>query len=229
MDVLNNITISVKKGDIIALVGPTGVGKTTIASLLERFYDPSEGRILIDGIDIKNVTLESLRNNISIVLQDIFLFNGTIAENVAYGVNNATMDEIVGACKLANSHEFIESLESGYDTNIGERGIKLSGGQKQRISIARAVLRNSPILILDEATSSVDVNTEKIIHEAMDSIVQGRTTIIIAHRLSSVKKANMIIVLDKGSVKECGTHEELIAAGGLYEELCNIQFNQSSE
>jgi ATP-binding cassette subfamily B protein len=219
----------VKKGDIIALVGPTGVGKTTIASLLERYYDPIEGRILIDGIDIKNVTLESLRNNISIVLQDIFLFNGTIAENVSYGVNQATMDEIVGACKLANAHEFIENLESGYNTIIGERGIRLSGGQKQRISIARAVLRDSPILILDEATSSVDVNTEKIIHEAMDSIVQGRTTIIIAHRLSSVKKANMIIVLDEGSVKECGTHEELIAAGGLYEELCNIQFSKSRE
>ena len=229
VEVLKDINISVKKGDIIALVGPTGVGKTTIASLLERYYDPIEGRILIDGIDIKNVTLESLRNNISIVLQDIFLFNGTIAENVSYGVNQATMDEIVGACKLANAHEFIENLESGYNTIIGERGIRLSGGQKQRISIARAVLRDSPILILDEATSSVDVNTEKIIHEAMDSIVQGRTTIIIAHRLSSVKKANMIIVLDEGSVKECGTHEELIAAGGLYEELCNIQFNQSSE
>jgi len=215
-EVLKNLCFSAKRGQIVALVGQTGVGKTTVVSLLGRFYDPVEGRILLDGHDLRDITLHSLHDSMSIVLQDVFLFNGTVKDNISYGDPDADDDEIERAARLAHAHEFIEKLENGYDTMIGERGIKLSGGQKQRLSIARAILRNRPILILDEATSSVDVETEKLIQQAMDRVMENRTTVIIAHRLSTVKKADNIIVLVDGEIAESGTHEQLLARGGVY-------------
>ncbi len=215
-EVLKNIHFTAMKGQIIALVGQTGVGKTTIVSLLGRFYDPVSGRILLDGHDLRTLTLESLHDSMSIVLQDIFLFNGTVEDNICYGDPHATKEQIEEAARLAHAHEFIIRLENGYDTYIGERGTKLSGGQKQRLSIARAILRNRPILVLDEATSAVDVETEQLIQEAMDKVMENRTTIIIAHRLSTVKKADNIIVLENGEIAESGTHDQLIANGGIY-------------
>ena len=220
---LKNINLEIKPGEMVALVGPTGVGKTTLASLISRFYDPTEGSVLIDGHDLKDVTLKSLRDNISIVLQDVFLFNGTVAENIAYGSPNVSKEEIIQAAKIARAHEFIMQMENGYDTVIGERGIKLSGGQKQRISIARAVLRNAPILILDEATASVDMETERLIQEAIDSVIQNRTTIVIAHRLSSIKKADKIVVLSDGQIEEIGTHDELMKRKGTYYKFYTLQ------
>ncbi|MDR1665244.1 MAG: ABC transporter ATP-binding protein/permease, partial [Clostridiales bacterium] len=193
-DVLKDINVTIEPGEIVALVGPTGVGKTTFINLLNRFYDPARGDVLIDGYNLKDVSLRSLRDNLSNVIQDVFLFNDSVAENIAYGRPDATRGEITKASEVARADEFICQLNEGYDTIIGERGIRLSGGQKQRLSIARAVLRDTPVLILDEATASVDVETEKLIHEAMDEIMKGRTTIIIAHRLSTVKKADKIIV-----------------------------------
>lgn len=228
IDVLKDINLEIKPGEMVALVGPTGVGKSTLISLVTRFYDPTEGTVRVDGRDVRDVSLRSLRNNISIVLQDIFLFNGTVADNIAYGAANASRQDIIEAARVAHAHEFIENLENGYDTIIGERGIKLSGGQKQRLSIARAVLRNTPILILDEATASVDVETEQLIHEAIDRVIQNRTTIVIAHRLSSVKKADKIVVLSEGKIVETGTHKELLDKGGLYSHLCSIQFKEKA-
>lgn len=222
--VLKNISFAVKPGKMIALVGPTGVGKTTIISLVARFYDPLSGEILIDGINLKDMTISSLRNQISIVLQDIFLFNGSIAENIAYGSMEASLDDIVMAAKIARAHEFISDMPEGYDTVIGERGIKLSGGQKQRLSIARAVLRNTPILILDEATASVDVQTEIEIQQAIQELSGSRTIIVIAHRLSTVKQADQILVLKEGEIVESGTHEQLLKQEGLYSQLCEVQF-----
>lgn len=224
VDVLKGINLDIKPGEMVALVGPTGVGKSTLVSLITRFYDPTSGMVMVDGYDVRDLSLKSLRDNISIVLQDVFLFNGSVADNIAYGASSASREEIIKAAKIAHAHEFIENLENGYDTVIGERGVKLSGGQKQRLSIARAVLRNTPILILDEATASVDVETEHLIHDAMDQVVQNRTTIVSAHRLSSVKKADKIIVLNEGRIEEAGTHKELIMKGGLYSHLCSIQF-----
>lgn len=215
-EVLRHISFRARKGQIIALVGQTGVGKTTIVSLLGRFYDPVSGRILLDGHDLRDITLESLRDSMSIVLQDVFLFNGSVKDNIRYGEPGATDEQIETAARLAHAHEFIEHLEDGYDTLIGERGIKLSGGQKQRLSIARAILRNRPILILDEATSAVDVETEQLIQAAMDQVMQNRTTVIIAHRLSTVKKADNIIVLQDGEIAEMGTHAQLTALDGIY-------------
>ena len=214
--VLKDISFTAKKGQMIAIVGPTGVGKTTIVSLLERFYDPLSGKITIDGHNLKDITLHSLRNNISLVLQDVFLFNGTIEENIAYGVENYTRENVVDAAKTAYADEFISKMPNGYDTVVGERGVRLSGGQKQRIAIARAVLRNTPILILDEATSSVDTETESNIQEAVEKLMGNRTIIVIAHRLTTVMKADNIIVLEKGSIVEQGTHKELFEKGGLY-------------
>jgi len=221
--VLKDLSFTAKRGQIIALVGQTGVGKTTIVSLLGRFYDPVSGRILLDGHDLRSLTLESLHDSMSIVLQDVFLFNGTVQENICYGEPQASREQIEEAARLAHANEFIENLENGYDTFIGERGIKLSGGQKQRLSIARAILRNRPILILDEATSAVDIETENLIQQAMDKVMENRTTIIIAHRLSTVKKADRIIVLQNGEIAESGTHEQLVAKGGVYANYHNSQ------
>jgi len=217
--VLKNISFSCKPGMMVALVGPTGVGKTTATQLISRFYDPVEGRILIDGKDIKSVTLESLRHNISPVLQDTFLFNGTIAENIGYAKPDATMEEIQEAAKAANIHEDILSMPEQYETKVGERGLRLSGGQKQRVAIARAILRQSPIIVLDEATASVDVQTERQIQKAIKSITGKRTIIAIAHRLSTIKDADMILVIHEGEIIERGTHEELLAMKGFYYKM----------
>ncbi len=217
--VLKNISFSCKPGMMVALVGPTGVGKTTATQLISRFYDPVDGRILIDGKDIKGVTLESLRHNISPVLQDTFLFNGTIAENIGYAKPDATMEEIQEAAKAANIHEDILSMPEQYETKVGERGLRLSGGQKQRVAIARAILRQSPIIVLDEATASVDVQTERQIQKAIKNITGKRTIIAIAHRLSTIKDADLILVIHEGEIIERGTHEELLAMKGFYYKL----------
>jgi len=217
--VLSDISFAAHPGEMIAVVGPTGVGKTTIVSLIERFYDPQKGRIKIDGVDIKDLTIESLRSQISMVLQDVFLFNGTIAENIAYSVKNATREQIEEAAKIACADDFIRQMPDGYGTMIGERGIRLSGGQKQRLSIARAVLRNTPILILDEATSSVDMETELQIQRAIENLAGSRTLIVIAHRLSTITSADQILVLDKGSIIEKGSYDELMDQNGIFARL----------
>ena len=227
--VLKNISFSCKPGMMIALVGPTGVGKTTITQLISRFYDPIEGRIRIDGKDIKEVTLESLRHNISPVLQDTFLFNGTIAENIRYAKPDATKEEIEEAAKAANIHEDILNMPEQYETKVGERGLRLSGGQKQRIAIARAILRQSPIIVLDEATASVDVQTERQIQKAIKNITGKRTIIAIAHRLSTIKDADMILVIHDGEIVEQGTHDELMAMNGAYAETYEKQSQEGDE
>lgn len=227
-NVLENVRFSVKRGETLALVGPTGVGKTTIISLIPRFYDPLAGSVLLDGHDIRGVTLESLRSQISIVLQDCFLFNGTIADNIRYGASDAVSGrELIRASKHARAHDFIERFPDKYDTIIGERGVKLSGGQKQRLAIARALLRKTPILILDEATSSVDSETESLIQEALAALIRDRTTIVIAHRLSTVRRADNILVLGNKGIAEQGTHERLMKQNGMYAKLSRIQFRQT--
>lgn len=221
--VLKDISFKIKSGETLALVGPTGVGKTTIANLIPRFYDPNSGNILIDDMDIRKITLSSLRKQISFVSQDVFLFNGTVRENILYGRQAATDDEVIDAAKAANAHEFILELANGYDTKVGERGVKLSGGQKQRISIARAVLKDAPILILDEATSSVDTQTDRQIQEALHKLMENRTTVVIAHRLSTIQEADQIVVVKEGEILEIGRHSDLLKAEGLYSELCKAQ------
>ncbi len=221
--VLKNVSFSCKPGMMVALVGPTGVGKTTTTQLISRFYDPVEGRVLIDGKDVKNVTVESLRKNISPVLQDTFLFNGTIAENIGYASPSSTMEEIVAAAKTANIHDDIMSMPDKYETKVGERGLRLSGGQKQRIAIARAIIRRSPIVILDEATASVDVQTEKKIQTAIRNLTGERTVIAIAHRLSTIRDADIILVYHDGEIVEHGTHDELIKQQGLYYKMHEAQ------
>lgn len=218
-EVLKNINISINKGETVALVGPSGSGKTTFCNLIPRFYEVNEGSITIDGKDIRSLTLASLRRNIGVVQQDVYLFSGTIAENIIYGKPNASREEIIQAAKLANAHDFIMELENGYDTFVGERGIRLSGGQKQRVSIARAFLKNPPILILDEATSSLDNESERLVQESLKLLTEGRTTLIIAHRLSTIKNADNIIVLTANGIEEQGTHQELIEKGGVYAAL----------
>ncbi|NMB15895.1 MAG: ABC transporter ATP-binding protein [Firmicutes bacterium] len=228
MPVLKGISFRVEPGETLALVGTTGVGKTTLARLIPRFYDPDSGEILIDGLDIRKIRLQSLRKHISVVSQDVFLFTGTVRENIIFGRPDAADEEIVAAAKAANAHDFILELPRGYETEVGERGAKLSGGQKQRISIARAVLKDAPILLLDEATSSVDTQTEILIQEALDRLKTNKTTIMIAHRLSTIQNADKILVLMDGKVAEAGSHDELLQAGGLYSRLHLAQGKPSS-
>ncbi len=222
--VLNGISLHIPKGKKVALVGPSGVGKTTLCNIIPRFYEITSGSVLIDGIDIRDMTLDSLRENIGIVAQDVFLFTGTIYENIAYGKPSASEDEVRNAAKQARIHDFIMSLPEGYNTYTGERGVKLSGGQKQRISIARAFLKNPPILIFDEATSALDNATELAIQQSLELLCKGRTTLIVAHRLSTVKNADEIVVIDDGKIKEKGTHDELMKKNGMYAALYNSQF-----
>lgn len=224
-EVLSHISIDIPAGKTIALVGPSGGGKTTLCHLIPRFYEPYEGKITLDGTDIQNIKYESLRKNIGLVQQDTFLFTGTILENIAYGNLDATQQQIEQAAKRANIHDYIMSLPDGYDTYIGERGVKLSGGQKQRLSIARVFLKNPPILILDEATSALDNTTELLIQQALEELCKGRTTLIVAHRLSTIKKADEIIVLTPDGIEERGTHEQLLQNNGLYSTLYQAQFN----
>jgi len=227
--VLNDLSLQIEPGQLAALVGPTGAGKTTIASLLPRFYETVSGQIRIDGTDIRRFKQKSLREQISFVLQETLLFRATVAENIAYGKPNATHEEIVRAAKLANADEFIERMPDGYDTMIGERGATLSGGQRQRVTIARAIIRDSPILILDEPSAGLDAASEKLVFDALENLMQGKTSIVIAHRLATVRRADVIFVIDKGQVVEQGTHEELLVAGGLYSRLYELQFRGEEE
>ena len=222
--VFSNLNLHVNEGEYIALVGTSGVGKSTLCSLIPRFYDVSSGRILIDGTDIRDYTVKSLRNNIGIVQQDVYLFAGTVMDNIRYGRPEATDAEIIAAARNANAHEFIQGLPEGYDTNIGQRGIKLSGGQKQRLSIARVFLKNPPVLIFDEATSALDNESERVVQESLEKLAKGRTTFVIAHRLSTIRNAGKILVLTENGIAESGTHKELIEKNGIYAELYNMQF-----
>lgn len=222
--VLNNIQLKVDAGDYMALVGPSGVGKTTLCSLIPRFYDVSEGSIQIDGMDIRHIKLADLRNNIGIVQQDVYLFAGTIMDNIRYGNPNATDEEVIRAAKRANAHEFIMSFPEEYDTDIGQRGVKLSGGQKQRLSIARVFLKNPPILIFDEATSALDNESEQVVQKSLEELAKDRTTFVIAHRLSTIRNAKRILVLTENGIEEEGTHEELMSKKGVYESLYQMQF-----
>ncbi len=226
---LRNVDITAQKNQVIAILGAPGSGKSTIVNLLPRFYDAEDGRITIDGRDIRDFTLESLRRNVGIVQQDVFLFSATIRDNIAYGARDANHDDVVRAAQVAQLHDHIMSLPDGYDTWVGERGTTLSGGQRQRLSIARSVLIDPPVLILDDSTSSVDVETERLIHAAMVAVMQGRTTFVIAHRLSTVQNADHIIVLDRGRIVEQGSHEQLDAIGGIYHEILELQLRPQEE
>jgi len=222
-EVLHDISFAMSPGEMVALVGPSGAGKTSIANLICRFYDPHQGKIRIDGHDLRRIKLSSLREQIAVVLQDSFLFNNSVAENLLYGKPDAVREELIQAARSANAHEFIKRLPQGYDTDVGERGVKLSGGQKQRLALARAILAGPRILILDEATSSVDAEAEFLIQQALERVLEGRTSLVIAHRLSTIRNADKIIVIDQGRIIETGQHEELLNLGGLYRQLYERQ------
>jgi subfamily B ATP-binding cassette protein MsbA len=222
--ILNKINLEIHKGEVLAIVGPSGAGKSSLVDLIPRFYDVTDGSILIDGIDIRNITVKSLRSFIGVVTQETILFNDTVKNNIAYGLQDVSPDKIIEAAKAANAHNFIEGLKDNYETVIGDRGTKLSGGERQRLSIARALLKNPPILILDEATSSLDTESELLVQQAIERLMKGRTSIVIAHRLSTVQSADKIIVLSDGEIVEEGTHELLLSKLGLYHKLYNMQF-----
>jgi ATP-binding cassette, subfamily B, bacterial len=226
LGVVHGLSLDIPAGQTVAIVGATGAGKSTVIKLLLRFYDVQQGRVLLDGHDLRDLKMRDLRAAIGLVSQDVFLFHGTVRENIAYGTFNADMDSIIEAARIAEAHEFIMALPQGYDTIVGERGQKLSGGQRQRVSIARAVLKNPPVLILDEATSSVDNETEAAIQRSMERIAVGRTTIVIAHRLSTVRNADQIFVLDNGVLKEQGRHDELAHGEGIYATLWRVQMGE---
>jgi len=223
-EVLHDISFEAKAGDIVAFVGPSGAGKTTLVSLIARFYDPLEGSISIDGHDLRDITIDSLRNQIGIVTQETVLFNDTVKANIGYGRDNVDTDKIIKAAKTANAHDFIMKMPDKYNTVIGDRGFKLSGGEKQRLAIARAIFKNPPMLIFDEATSQLDSESEKLVQEAIDRLMEGRTVFVIAHRLSTIRHADTIIVLDNGKIVDAGKHQELIERGGLYKKLYTMQF-----
>jgi subfamily B ATP-binding cassette protein MsbA len=221
---LESVDLEVKAGEVVALVGPSGAGKTTLVNLVPRFYDVSEGRVTIDGVDVRDLELASVRDKIGVVAQDTFLFNDTVANNIRYGRPGAPMEAVKEAARNALAEEFVAALPQGYDTVIGERGVKLSGGQRQRIAIARALLKNAPILILDEATSHLDTESEMLVQAALANLMAGRTVIVIAHRLSTIRRADKIVVIDQGRVSEVGTHEELVGGGGIYQRLHALQY-----
>ena len=223
MPVLKNIKLHIHKGKMVAIVGPSGGGKSTMADLLPRFYDITDGEILLDGRNIKDYTMESLISVMGIVTQEAILFNDTVYNNIVFGMENVTREDVERAAKIANAHDFIMQMDSGYDTNIGDRGAKLSGGQRQRLSIARAVLKNPPVLILDEATSALDTESERLVQDALVNLMKNRTSIVIAHRLSTIRNADEIVVLKEGEIIERGTHDKLIDAGGMYSHLCQLQ------
>jgi subfamily B ATP-binding cassette protein MsbA len=227
--VLKDLSFKIEPGTVAALVGPTGAGKSTIISLIPRFYDPESGVVKIDGVDVRRLQQKSVRDQVSFVLQDTVLFHASVWRNIAYGKPGASRQEILEAAKLANAHEFIEKMPEGYDTMVGERGVTLSGGQRQRIAIARAVIRNTPLLILDEPSSGLDAASEQLVFEALDRLMAGRTSVVIAHRLATIQRANKIYVVKDGTIVESGTHEELLKEGGLYAELYQIQFQAPAE
>lgn len=227
--VLDRINLHIQKGQVLAIVGPSGAGKSTLADMLPRFYDPQEGEIRIDGLELRKIKVADIRALMGIVTQETILFNDTVRNNIAYGLDNIPLKKVVEAAKVANAHSFIEKMENGYDSVIGERGIKLSGGERQRLAIARAMLKDPPILILDEATSSLDTESEKLVQEAMERLMENRTSFVIAHRLSTILHANVIIVLDRGKIVEQGTHRQLLKQGGLYRRLYDMQFQDITE
>jgi len=227
--VLHDIDFGIAPGQVVALVGPSGAGKTSIANLLCRFYDPTHGAVRVDGHDLRHVQLSTLRRQVAVVLQDTFLFNASVRENLLYGKPDATEKELVAAAQAAYAHDFIQELAQGYDTEIGERGVKLSGGQRQRLALARAILADPRILILDEATSSVDAEAEYLIQQALDEVMKGRTSLVIAHRLSTIRNADKIIALHDGKIREVGKHSELLERGGLYSQLYQRQLELASQ